>query len=192
MIQKLAVEKLELKDACLVNPFVATDERGAFIKDYSAEVFAQNGIAHDLKEVFYTVSRKGVVRAMHFQRTKQQAKLVRCISGRVYDVIIDLRKGSETFLKWQGILLSGDNYKELLIPEGFGHGYLVLEHSIVSYKCAERFYGEYDDGIKWDDKDMGINWPLEELDCPVVISEKDRQLQSLEQFLANYDGFLGS
>ena len=192
MIQKFSVQRLELRDAFLVTPFVATDDRGGFVKDYSAAAFEQSGITHDLREVFYTISHKGVVRAMHFQRVRQQAKLVRCITGRIYDVIIDLRKDSETFLKWQGFFLSGDNFKELLIPEGFGHGYLVLEESIVSYKCAEKFYPEYDDGIKWDDPEMGIEWPIDELNCPIVVSEKDKQLQSLENFLSNYTTFLES
>ncbi len=189
MIQKFNFEPLTLKGAYLIDPFVATDERGAFIKDYSQEVFEANLIDHQLKEVFYTVSHKGVVRAMHFQRVKQQAKLVRCVSGKVFDVIIDLRKDSETFMQWQGFYLTGDNHKELLIPEGFGHGYLVLEDSIVSYKCAEKFYGEYDDGIKWDDPDMGIDWPLDQLDTEIILSDKDKNLQSFKQFIDNYENF---
>lgn len=105
-------------------------------------MFKANGIEHELKEVFYTISKKGVIRAMHFQLVKQQAKLVRCISGHVYDVIIDLRLDSPTFGKWQGFDLTGENQKTLYIPQFFGHGYLVLEDSVVSYKCGEVFYSE--------------------------------------------------
>lgn len=186
-------EKLEMEGAYKITPFYADDIRGGFLKDFSKEVFEQNGITHDLKEVFYTISHRGVVRAMHFQRVKQQAKLVRCVHGKVYDVIIDLRKDSPTFMKWQGFYLSEDNMVELLVPEGFGHGYLVLEESIVSYKCAEKFYGEYDSGIRYDDPDMGIVWPFEEIGGKdkVINSEKDDNLPSFKEFMESYDNFLG-
>jgi len=191
-MQKWNFEKLDMQGAYLITPFYSDDIRGGFLKDYSKEVFDQNGIDYDLKEVFYTISHKGVIRAMHFQRIKQQAKLVRCVSGKVYDVIIDLRKDSPTFKKWQGFYLSGDNMKELLVPEGFGHGYLVLEDSIVSYKCAEKFYGEYDSGIRYDDPDMAIDWPYELIGGKdkVINSVKDDNLQSFKEFLKNYSDFI--
>ena len=186
-------EALEMPGAYKITPFYADDIRGGFIKDYSREVFAQNGIDYNLEEVFYTISHKGVVRAMHFQITKQQAKLVRCVSGKVYDVIIDLRKDLPTFMKWQGFYLSGENMTELLIPEGFGHGYLVLENSIVSYKCAEKFYGEYDSGVKFDDPDLGIVWPFEEVGGKenIILADKDKNLPTFKEFMENYDNFLG-
>lgn len=186
-------EKLEMKGAYKITPFYSEDNRGGFLKDYSKEIFLNNGIDYDLKEVFYTISKRGVIRAMHFQRIKQQAKLVRCVSGKVYDVIIDLRKDSPTFKKWQGFYLSGENKVELLVPEGFGHGYLVIEDSIVSYKCNEKFYGEYDSGIRYDDTDMGIIWPYEEIGGKdkVINSVKDDNLQSFEEFLSNYSEFIG-
>jgi len=190
-MQKWNFEKLQMEGAYLITPFYADDIRGGFLKDYSKETFKENGIDYDLQEVFYTISHKGVIRAMHFQRVKQQAKLVRCVSGKVYDVIIDLRKDSPTFKKWKGFYLSGDNQKELLVPEGFGHGYLVLEESIVSYKCAEKFYGEYDSGIKFDDPDMGIEWPFEEIGGKdnVILAEKDEKLQTFKEFMDNYSSF---
>ena len=191
-MQKWNFEKLDLKDAYKITPFFSDDNRGGFLKDYSKEIFAQNGIDYDLKEVFYTISHKCVIRAMHFQNIKQQAKLVRCVKGKVYDVIIDLRKDSSTFKKWQGFYLSDENMIELLVPEGFGHGYLVLEDSIVSYKCAEKFYGEYDSGIRYDDKDMGIDWPYELIGGKdkIINSVKDDNLQSFKEFLDNYNKFL--
>lgn len=181
-------EHTNLKDAYLITAFCMDDRRGAFIKDYSKEEFEKHGIIHELKEVFYTVSHKGVLRGMHFQKVKQQAKLVRCISGCVYDVIIDLRKDSPTFMQWQGFILSGDNMQELLVPEGFGHGYLVLEDSIVSYKCAEKFYGEHDSGIRYDDPAMKIDWPYEKIGGKenIILSDKDEILQSFEEFIVNY------
>lgn len=182
MIQELSFEKLDLEGAYLIKPFVAYDERGYFIKDYSRELFEEKGIVHDLKEVFYTNSLKGVIRAIHFQRVNEQAKLVRCVSGKIYDVIVDLRKNSPTFGHWKGIYLSEENKNELYVPEHFGHGYLVIEPSIVSYKCAEKYYGEYDDGIMWNDPEIGIDWPLALVDNKLILSEKDKQLPSFKQF----------
>ena len=192
-MQKWNFEKLELEGAYKITPFYAGDIRGGFLKDYSKEIFENNGINYDLAEVFYTISHRGVIRAMHFQRVKQQAKLVRCVSGKVYDVIIDLRKDSPTFKKWQGFYLTGENMVELLVPQGFGHGYLVIEDSIVSYKCGEKFYGEYDGGIRYDDPDMGIVWPYEEIGGKdkVINSVKDDNLPSFKEFMATYGNFLG-
>lgn len=189
MVQKFEFQELDLKDAYLIKPFIAGDNRGYFIKDYSNEVFEQMGINHNLKEVFYTVSHKGVIRAIHFQIVKEQAKLVRCVKGKVYDVIVDLRKNSPTYKQWRGFYLSEENNYELLVPEHFGHGYLVLEDSIVSYKCAEKFYGEYDNGIIWNDPDININWPLEEIGgiSNIITSEKDNHLQLFKEFEARND-----
>jgi len=183
-ITKFSFEKLPLEGAYAITPFFAPDVRGGFIKDFSKETFEQNGINHDLKEVFYTLSHIGVIRAIHFQRIKQQPKLVRCVSGHVYDVIVDLRKESPTFKQWLGFDLTGENMKEILVPAGFGHGYLVLKESIVSYKCAEKFYGEYDSGIMWNDPDLNISWPLDKLfGSPIIIADKDKTLPSFKEFL---------
>lgn len=187
MIQKFEFQKTEIEGLILVKPFVAYDERGYFLKDYSQEVFEQNGINYDLKEVFYTNSSKGVIRAIHFQREKIQPKLVRCVSGKIFDVVVDLRKDSKTFGKWQGFYLSEDNKDQLLIPGQCGHGYLVLEPSIVSYKCAEKFYGIYDDGIIWNDLDINIKWPLSNINN-IIISSKDESLQSFSEFKEKYAG----
>lgn len=189
MIKKFEFCKTDIEGVILIKPFVADDIRGYFIKDYSQEIFEENGITHDLKEVFYTDSRKGVIRALHFQREKQQAKLVRCIWGKVHDVVVDLRKDSPTFRKWLGFELSQENKSQLLIPVGCAHGYLVLERSIVSYKCAEKFYGEYDDGILWNDHDIGVQWPLELVDNQIILADKDKNLQSFKRFMDTYGGF---
>lgn len=184
MIQKFEFKELDLKDAYLIKPFISWDNRGHFIKDYSKEVFEQNGIIYELKEVFYTISHKGVIRAIHFQEVQEQPKLVRCVKGKIYDVIVDLRKDSPTYKQWRGFYLSDENNNELLIPKHFGHGYLVLEDSIVSYKCAEKFYGEYDSGIMWNDPDLAIEWPLDEIGGieKVINSEKDDSLQSFMEW----------
>ena len=182
MVHHFEFEKTGLEGVCLITPFYATDERGSFVKDYSGKVLREHGIEHDLKEVFYTYSHKGTIRAIHFQRVKEQAKLVRCVHGKIYDVVVDLRKDSPTFGKWEAFILSEENKKELLIPEHFGHGYLVLEPSIVAYKCNEDFYGEYDDGIVWNDEDINIDWPLSEVNGEIILSEKDKNLQTFKQF----------
>lgn len=191
MIQKFEFQETQISGLIQINSFNADDIRGCFTKDYSKEVFEANGIQHDIQEVFYTTSHKGVIRALHFQRVKQQPKLVRCIWGHVWDVVVDLRKDSPTFQKWLAFDLIGEKCNELLIPAGCAHGYLVLEQSIVSYKCAEKFYGEYDDGILWDDPDIGIEWPLEQVGGleHVILADKDKNLQSFKTFMNVYGGF---
>lgn len=187
MITKFHFEETQLEGLKLITPFSADDSRGCFIKDYSKDIFAQQGIPYDLQEVFYTVSYKGVVRALHFQREITQPKLVRCISGKIYDVIVDLRKDSLNFGKWQSFWLSGDNKNQLLIPGHCAHGYIVVEPSVVSYKCSEKFYGEYDDGILWNDETLGIEWPLEMVD-EIILSDKDKRLQTFNEFSERYGG----
>lgn len=184
MVQKFDFEELDLKGAYLIKPFYSTDERGGFIKDYNVDTFKAHGIDYELKEVFYTISKRGVIRATHFQLIKQQPKLVRCISGHVYDVIVDLRPDSPTYRQWRGFHLSGENRNSLLVPAGFGHGYLVIEDSVVSYKAAEVFYGEGDSGIMYNDPDIGIEWPVELIggEKNLIISEKDKQLMSFKEY----------
>lgn len=191
MPTKFSFAETEIPGLVEVTPFCAEDVRGCFTKDYSKEVFEANGISHDLAEVFYTTSRKGVVRALHFQRVKQQPKLVRCIWGSVWDVVVDLRRESPSFRKWLAFELSAANRREVLIPAGCAHGYLVLEESVVSYKCAEKFYGEYDDGILWNDPDIGVEWPLERVGGAdkVILADKDVHLQTFSQFMERYGGF---
>ncbi len=191
MIQKLSFEETSIRGLYKIMPFYADDIRGSFIKDYSEEIFSNNGIDYPIREVFYTKSFKGTVRAMHFQRVKQQPKLVRCVYGHVFDVVVDLRVESPTFKKWLAFDLDDNKNVELLIPSRCAHGYLVLSDSIVSYKCAERFYGEYDDGIIWNDPDIGIEWPLELIGGAekVILSDKDMGLQSFCEFMEKYDTF---
>ncbi len=187
MIQKFEFTELDLKGAYHIKPFCATDDRGELIKDYNVDTFKANGINHELREVFYTVSKRGVIRATHFQLVKQQAKLVRCVSGHVYDVIVDLRPDSLTFGQWRGFHLTGDNMEMLLVPQYFGHGYLVIDDSIVSYKCAEVFYGEGDSGIMYNDPEIGIEWPFELIGGKenLIISKKDLNLMSFKEYAKN-------
>lgn len=191
MIQTFEFKNTEIEGLIEVTPFNADDVRGCFTKDYSKEIFENNGIKHDLQEVFYTTSYKGVIRALHFQREKQQPKLVRCIYGHVYDVVVDLRKDSPSFKKWLAFDLVGTQHNEILVPAGCAHGYLVLEDSIVSYKCAEKFYGEFDDGIKWDDPEIAVEWPLDKIGGveKMILADKDKNLQTFQHFVETYGGF---
>ena len=191
MIQKFEFHETKIPGLIEVTPFNADDIRGCFTKDYSKEVFEANGIHHDLAEVFYTTSYKGVIRALHFQRVKQQPKLVRCIWGHVWDVVVDLRKDSPTFMQWLAFDLIGEKHNEILVPAGCAHGYLVLKDSIVSYKCGEKFYGEYDDGVMWNDPDLNVAWPLEEIggEEHLIIADKDKNLQIFAEFMTEYGGF---
>lgn len=183
-MQQFEFKELELEGAYLIKPFYSDDNRGGFIKDYNVNVFKENNINHELKEVFYTISKKGVIRAIHFQLEKQQAKLVRCVKGHVYDVIVDLRPKSKTYGKWLGFDLSESNMNELYVPEYFGHGYLVLEDSIVSYKCGNTFYGPGDSGIMYNDEDLNVKWPFELIggEENLIISEKDKKLMSFNEY----------
>lgn len=177
-------KETKLAGAYVITPLYSEDKRGGLIKDYNIEIFRKNGINHQLKEVFYTVSKKGVIRAIHFQNVKQQAKLVRCIKGKIYDVIVDLRKETSTYKKWQAFELTEENRKCLYVPRYFGHGYLVIEDAIVGYQCDEVFYPEYDSGIRWNDEIIDVDWPLERVGGieNIIVSEKDQNLPDFLTF----------
>lgn len=185
MNRKFEFRETKIKGLIEVTPFNADDNRGCFTKDYSKEIFHANGIYHDIAEVFYSTSKKGVIRGMHFQYVKQQAKLVRCLTGHIYDVVIDLRFDSKTFKQWISFDLSAENCKEILVPFGCAHGFLALEESIVSYKCNEAFCGDFDSGIYWNDPDIGVEWGLDRIGGidKVIISEKDKKLQRFAEYM---------
>ena len=184
MLQKWDFQELDLKGAYIIKPFYASDDRGGLIKDYNVDVFKEHGIKHDLKETFYTISKKGVIRSTHFQLIKPQPKLMRCISGSVFYVIVDLRPESETYGQYQSVFLNGKDITCVLCPAGFGQGYLVIEDSVMSYKASEVFYGEGDSGIKYNDPDIGIEWPFELIGGKdnLIISEKDLNLMSFKEY----------
>lgn len=184
MVQKWDFQELDLKGAYIIKPFYASDERGGLIKDYNIDIFKENGIDYELKETFYTFSKKGVIRAIHFQLDKPQPKLMRCISGKVYYVMVDLRPKSETFRQWRHMELSGNDITSILVPAGFGQGYLVLEDAVMSYKAAEVFYGPGDAGIMYNDTDIAIEWPFELIGGQenLIISDKDLNLLSFNEY----------
>lgn len=169
-----------------IAPFYAEDERGFFLKSFERDIFKKNGVDTQGFEIFFTNSVKGTVRGLHFQRKNCQDKLVQVLRGAAYDVVADLREGSETFGKWEGFYLTAENRKMLYIPKGFAHGFLALEDdTLFSYLCGDRYDPETDGGLRWDDPQLGIRWPLERVER-VLVSEKDAALPSLAEFLARY------
>jgi dTDP-4-dehydrorhamnose 3,5-epimerase len=165
----------KFKDAFIVNPQVFKDQRGFFLESYSEKKFLENGISAKFIQDNHSVSfKRGVLRGLHFQKPPfAQAKLVRVTRGKVYDVIVDLRSGSETFGQWQGFELSADNLQMLFVPRGFAHGFMSLEDNTeFQYKCDNYYNKESEGGIIWNDPNLKINWPA---DNP-ILSEKDSKL----------------
>lgn len=182
MVRQFQFAKKEFPEVVCITPFCASDDRGGMVKDYAAELFAENGIAFTPVETIYIESRQGVLRGLHFQRVKQQPKLIRCLKGKVWSVVVDIRKASPSFGRWVSEELGTENGLELFVPAGFAFGTLAMEDSLLSCKCGEKFYAEYDSGIRWDDPDIDVQWPLDiEAQGPIV-SEKDRTLPFLKEY----------
>jgi dTDP-4-dehydrorhamnose 3,5-epimerase len=139
-----------------------TDERGFFAEVYKGSEFKKNGVEPDLVQENMSYSKKGVLRGLHYQiGPAAQGKLVNVLAGRIFDVAVDIRKGSPTFGKWYGVELSEKNCRMLWIPEGFAHGFAALEDSQVLYKMTREYSKDHERGILWNDPDIGIKWPLE-------------------------------
>lgn len=188
MVQSFNFKELDLKGAYIIKPFWAEDVRGSLIKDYNIETYRDAGIELDLKETFYTFSKRGVIRSTHFQLFKPQPKLMQCICGKVFYIIVDLRPESATYGQYRSIVLSADNPTCILCPAGFGQGYLVLEDSVMSYKAAEVFFSPGDSGIMYNDPDIGIDWPLDLIGGKenLIISEKDLNLMSFKDYNSRF------
>jgi dTDP-4-dehydrorhamnose 3,5-epimerase len=183
-------EPTKLPGLFVVNPFLAQDRRGYFLKSYEKRIFGENGIETDIFEDFESFSVKGVIRGLHFQYGNAQSKLVRALTGEIFDVVVDIRPDSVTFGQWCSVTLSGENHKAFFVPKGFAHGFMVLsENAIVSYKCSGAFNPQGDSGIRWDDADIGIAWPLEEIGGRdhVIMSDKDLALQSFAAYRHTID-----
>jgi dTDP-4-dehydrorhamnose 3,5-epimerase len=160
-------------------PRVFGDARGYFMETHSGRDFAAAGLDAVFVQDNESKSRRGVLRGLHFQKSHPQGKLVRVISGEVFDVAVDLRWGSPSFGKWEGMRLSGKLKNQFYIAPGFAHGFLVLsEEALFTYKCTDFYYPEDEDGIRWDDPDLGIVWP--ELGGAFSFSEKDAALPAFD------------
>ncbi|HTL69771.1 MAG TPA: dTDP-4-dehydrorhamnose 3,5-epimerase [Candidatus Eisenbacteria bacterium] len=170
-----------IPDVLLIEPKVFSDERGFFFEDYNREVFARHGLLADFVQDNHSRSRRGALRGLHFQvYPKAQSKLVRVVRGEVFDVAVDLRKGSPTYGRHVAETLSEENRRMLFIPAGFAHGFLALkEGTEVLYKVTDFYSPAHDKGLAWNDPALGIAWP--KLDVPYEISPKDRRHPALSE-----------
>ena len=185
---KFRFENTTVSGLTVISPFFAEDQRGLFLKAFTKEIFEENGVAFNPFEAMYSRSARGTVRGLHFQRRHSQDKLVQVLSGAVYDVAVDLREGSETFGKWEGFTLTADNRKMLYIPKGFAHGFLALEdNTLFSYLCGDRYDPETDGGVRWDDPQLAVCWPTDQVEN-IILSDKDAVLPTLEEFMRTYGG----
>lgn len=176
MNQGYEFKKKSISGVYEITPFSSSDFRGSGVKDFSEEVFKGHDIDFQAKEILTITSKKGVLRGLHFQRVKEQAKLIRCIRGKLWCVVVDIRSGSATFKQW--IEVDVNEGMEVYVPAGCAVGTLALHDSLMLCAYNEKYYGEYDDGIRWDDKDIGVKWPLEQIGGSPIISEKDKRLGS--------------
>ncbi len=175
-----------IKGLFLIKPQMTTDDRGYFLKSFEKIIFMNNGLHLDFVEEMESCSQKGTLRGIHFQTKHQQGKLVHVIKGRVFDVAVDLRRDSDTFGQWNAYELSDINHDMLYIPKGFGHGFLALDdESIISYKCTDRYDEEHSSGIAWNDPDLNICWPLNQIN-ELILSDADKKRQSFKQYLDLY------
>ena len=168
---------------CIIEPTLFGDERGYFMETYEKSDFEEIGIVGDFVQDNQSRSKKGVLRGLHFQKNHSQAKIVRCIKGEVFDVAVDLRPGSKTYGKWEGVILSEENKKMFMIPKGFAHGFLVLsDEAEFAYKCDDIYNHEAEGGLKFNDPDVGIKWPMGNLRVDELItSEKDAKWLLLKE-----------
>lgn len=180
---KFKKNETSIEGVFVIEPTVFGDERGYFMETYSESEFAEIGITNKFVQDNQSKSRKGVLRGLHFQKENSQAKLVRVIKGAVYDVAVDLRPGSSTYGKYEGVLLTEENKKMFMIPRGFAHGFLVVsDEAEFVYKCDDIYNHEAEGGLRWDDPDVNIIWPMDGISKDELLtSEKDGKWPSLKE-----------
>ncbi|MFA5516748.1 MAG: dTDP-4-dehydrorhamnose 3,5-epimerase [Desulfuromonadales bacterium] len=172
--------RTEIPDVLLFEPQVFGDSRGFFVETFRRSWLEEAGLSVRFVQDNQSRSRRGVLRGLHYQLEQPQGKLVRCARGRVFDVAVDVRRGSPTFGRWVGALLDDENHRQLYIPPGLAHGFVVLSDTAdFLYKCTTYYHPQSEAGILWNDPDIGIEWPKDILDA-VVLSEKDRTLPALQ------------
>ena len=177
---KFQVESCEIEGLKVITPTVFGDERGYFMETYQYEDFKAAGIDVTFVQDNQSASKKGVLRGLHFQINYPQDKLVRVISGEVFDVAVDLREGSATYGQWHGELLSAENKKQFFIPKGFAHGFLVLsDYAEFCYKCTDYYHANDEGGLLWSDPEIGVEWPIPE-GMELTISDKDKKWGSIK------------
>ena len=184
------LNKSKIDGIYIIEPKVFGDNRGYFMETYNKEDFEEAGLNMTFVQDNESKSSKGVLRGLHFQRKHSQGKLVSVTQGDVFDVAVDLRTGSLTFGHWEGVILNEENKKQFYIPKGFAHGFLVLsDEAVFNYKCTDFYSPEYDGGVMWNDPEINIEWPLEEIEN-ILLSEKDKNHPSLKELdLSEYPDF---
>ncbi len=171
----MEVKTTAIEGVLIIEPTVFGDERGYFFESFNEREFRRKtGLDVKFIQDNESKSRYGVLRGLHFQKAPyEQAKLVRVVKGRVFDVAVDIRKGSPTFGKYTAVELTGDNHRQCFIPRGFAHGFCVLsDEAVFQYKCDEFYHPESEDAIAWDDPDIAIQWPIPASD--IILSDKDK------------------
>lgn len=167
----MKVLETSLDGVVIIEPSVHADERGFFQESWKASSYGSHGLPIAFEQANVSRSAKGVLRGMHYQFRQPQGKLVSVMEGRIFDVAVDIRPGSSSFGQWEGVELSAQNHRQLYIPEGFAHGFLVLsDTALFHYHCTTEYASEYDAAIAWNDPDIAVKWPCE----PGSISGKDR------------------
>ncbi|MBR0427021.1 MAG: dTDP-4-dehydrorhamnose 3,5-epimerase [Clostridia bacterium] len=173
-----------IEGVCIIEPTIYGDDRGYFFESYEKSDFEKIGINGDFVQDNQSRSKKGVLRGLHFQKFHSQAKIVRCIKGKVFDVAVDLRPGSKTYGKWEGVILSEENKKMFYIPRGFAHGFLVLsDEAEFCYKVDDIYDFKSEGGLVWNDPDINIDWPNVEgfENRNYITSEKDEKWPNINE-----------
>jgi dTDP-4-dehydrorhamnose 3,5-epimerase len=179
-MSKLTIETTPIEGLKIITPQVFGDARGYFMETYNAKDFADIGIDVAFVQDNQSASAKGVLRGLHFQVKHPQDKLVRVLKGEVFDVAVDIRKGSPTYGAWQGVILSAENKKQFFVPKGFAHGFLVLsEYAEFAYKCSDFYHPDDEGGLLYNDPRIGIAWPFAEGMTP-LLSERDKLWKGLD------------
>ncbi len=169
-----------LPGVVIIEPDVHRDRRGFFLETFHARKYEEGGIAGSFVQDNHSHSMRGTLRGLHAQARRPQAKLVRAVAGEMFDVAVDIRRGSPTFARWAGAVLSGENFRQLYVPPGFAHGFCVLSDQVdVEYKCTDFYDPEDELSVAWDDPQIGIEWPITD----PILSEKDRRAPRLDQIL---------
>jgi dTDP-4-dehydrorhamnose 3,5-epimerase len=175
----MIVETTPLPGVLLVKPDVFGDSRGFFLESWNRRRYAEAGLNRDFVQDNQSLSRRGILRGLHFQNPQPQGKLVQVLQGEVFDVAVDIRLGAPTFGQWYGAILSEENHHQLWIPEGFAHGFCVTSNTaLFAYKCTDFYNPQAEFSLRWDDPDLGIDWPIGN----PVLSAKDQAGVLLKDF----------
>lgn len=174
-----SISKTFIPDLLILESRQFADSRGCFMETFNKDAFSQSGIESVFVQDNQSISKKGTIRGLHFQKNYPQAKLVRVVKGEIFDVVVDIRPNSVTFGKWFGAFLTADN-QQILVPTGCAHGFLAITNSIVIYKCSDVYHPEDENGIIWNDQGLEIVWPLWKVN-KVIVSERDSKWPTIDQ-----------